>query len=81
MMAGLALASAYLPFTQILLMAKRPGWHTVYILGIVAVNFVGNWLLIPILGLDGAAIAIASSVVASALLLRVLVRWRIGLRI
>jgi len=81
MMAGLALASAYLPFTQILLMAKRPGWHTVYILGVVAVNFVGNWLLIPIFGLAGAAIAIASSVVASALLLRVLVRWRVGLRI
>ncbi|MBS1123045.1 MAG: hypothetical protein H6Q90_5273, partial [Deltaproteobacteria bacterium] len=79
MMAGLALASPYLPFSQTLLMASRPGWNTIYMLAIIGVNFVCNWLLIPVLGLSGAAIAISAAVVTSALLLRVLVRWRLGL--
>ena len=81
MMAGLALASPYLPFGQLLLMASRPGWYTVYVVGIVAVNFVGNLLLIPPYGLVGAAIALSASIVTSALLLRVLVRWRVGMRL
>ncbi|HEU0036501.1 MAG TPA: polysaccharide biosynthesis C-terminal domain-containing protein [Kofleriaceae bacterium] len=81
MMLGLALASPYLPFGQMLLMTWRPGWHTVYVVLVTAVNFVGQLLLIPRLGLPGAALALASSFVASALLLRALVRWRVGLRI
>jgi O-antigen/teichoic acid export membrane protein len=81
MMAGLALASPYLPFGQLLLMASRPGWHTIYILGVITVSFAGNLVLIPVLGLAGAAGALSASVVISAVLLRVLVRWRVGLRL
>lgn len=81
MMGGIALASPYLPFNQMLMMAARPGWHTVYMLGIVTVNLVGTLVLIPIAGLEGAAASSATSVLASALLLRVLVRWRVGVRI
>ena len=81
MMGGLALASAYLPFNQALLMAHRPGWHTLYVLIIIAVSFAANYALIPVLGLRGAAIAVAASLVASAVALRVLVRARIGLRL
>ncbi len=81
MMGGLALASPWLPLNQVLLMAGRPGWYTVYIAAILAVNVVGNVLLIPTFGIEGAAIATAASMIASALLLRVLVRWRVGLRI
>jgi O-antigen/teichoic acid export membrane protein len=61
-------------------MAGRPGWHTAYVLAIVAVNFAGNYLLIPVWGLEGAATALATSVVASAVVLRVLAR-RFGVRI
>jgi O-antigen/teichoic acid export membrane protein len=81
MMTGVALASPYLPFMQTLLMGLRPGWHTVYMLGIVAVNLICNLLLIPVLGPVGAAISLAASLVAGAVLLRVLVRFRLEVRI
>ena len=81
LMAGLALASRYLPFTQILLMAGRPGWHTIYVLAIVMVHFGGNVVLIPAFGLSGAGLALATSVVASAVFLRVFARWRLGVRL
>jgi O-antigen/teichoic acid export membrane protein len=81
LMAGVVLSSPYLPFNQVLLMAALPGWHTGYILATVAVNFAGNAALIPLLGLTGAALSAAASLVASALLLRVMARSRAGLRI
>ena len=57
LMAGLALASPYVPFTQLLLMAKQPGWHTLFIVLVVIVNLVANLLLIPQYGPTGAALA------------------------
>ena len=81
MMLGIAIASPYLPFIQLLLMAARPGWHTVFIVGTVTVNLVGTLVLIAPLGMIGAAISTASSLVASAILLRVLARSRVGLRL
>lgn len=81
MMLGIALASPYLPFIQLLLMADRPGWHTMYVLGIVSVNLVGTFLLIPLWGLEGAALSAAAALVTSALLLRWFARTRIGLRL
>jgi O-antigen/teichoic acid export membrane protein len=81
LMLGIALASPYLPFIQILLMADRPGWHTAYVLGIVAVTLIGTLLLIPPFGLVGAAASAAASLVASALLLRTIVRARLRIRL
>ncbi|HEX2687296.1 MAG TPA: oligosaccharide flippase family protein [Kofleriaceae bacterium] len=81
LMAGIAIASPYLPFAHLLLMAKRPGWHTVLLVTAIAVNAIGNLCLIPRLGLTGAATSIAGTVVVSALLLRGLARWRIGVRL
>jgi O-antigen/teichoic acid export membrane protein len=81
LMAGIAIASPYLPFAHLLLMAKRPGWHTVLLMIAIAVNVIGNVVLIPRLGLAGAAISMAATVVTSALLLRALARWRIGVRL
>jgi O-antigen/teichoic acid export membrane protein len=81
LMVGIALASPYLPFNQVLLMAALPGWHTGYILATIAVSFAGNAALIPLLGMRGAALAAAASLALSAQLLRVLVRSRVGLRI
>jgi O-antigen/teichoic acid export membrane protein len=70
LMAGIALASPYLPFSQLLLMARRPGWHTVLLLCVIAINVTGNLVLIPRLGLSGAASSTAGAMVAAALLLR-----------
>ncbi len=81
LMAGLALASPYLPFNQILLMAARPGWHTVLVVLVVAINFGAQLALIPSLGLMGAAAATSCAVVGSALLVRAFARLRVGVRL
>ncbi len=78
LMAGLALGSPYLPFAQILMMANRPGWHTLLVVAVVSINFVGDLVLIPAFGLTGAAVATALAVVSSALLVRVLARKLVG---
>jgi O-antigen/teichoic acid export membrane protein len=81
LMAGIAIASPYLPFAHILLMAKRPGWHTVLLVAAVGVNTIANVALIPRLGLPGAGAAMAATVVTAALLLRGLARRQVGLRL
>ena len=81
LMAGIVIASPYLPFAHLLLMAKRPGWHTVLLVAAITVNAIGNVVLIPRLGLAGAAISMAGTVVVSALVLRGLARRRIGVRL
>jgi O-antigen/teichoic acid export membrane protein len=81
LMAGIALASPYLPFAHLLLMAKQPGWHTVLLVTAIAVNTIGNVVLIPRFGPAGAAVSTAVTVVASALLLRGLARWRVAVRL
>lgn len=74
LMIGLALASPYLPFLHVLLMANHPAWHTALVVTVVGVNFIADLILIPVLGLTGAAIATALAVVTSAVLVRVLAR-------
>jgi O-antigen/teichoic acid export membrane protein len=81
LMAGLALASPYLPFAHLLLMAQRPGWHTVLLVTMIAVNVTANVTLIPRLGLTGAALSMAATVVTAALLLRGLARWRLEIQL
>jgi len=81
MMAGLALASPWLPLNQLLLMASRPGWYTVMVTTVLAINVVGNLALIPLFEVRGAAVATASSMVASALLIVVMARRKVGVRI
>lgn len=81
LMAGLASASPWLPFNQVLLMGGRPGWHTVYVLVSVAANIVLNLMLIPRYGLTGAALATAVATLASALWLRRLARALIRVRL
>lgn len=76
LMLGVALASPYLPFAQVLLMAARPGWHTVYLVAVLAFALVANFTLIHLLGLVGAALATALGLVVAALSLRLLVRAR-----
>lgn len=77
LMIGLALASPYLPFTQLLLMADLPGWHTMYMVVVVATNFIVDRLLIAHYGLSGAAAATSIAVITSALLIRTLARGKV----
>ncbi|MBL8862183.1 MAG: polysaccharide biosynthesis C-terminal domain-containing protein [Planctomycetes bacterium] len=78
---GIALASGYLPFGQILLMGGRPATHTVLMISTVLANVAANALLIPAFGLVGAASATAASMLVSVLLLRALAHRQLGVRI
>jgi O-antigen/teichoic acid export membrane protein len=81
LMAGTVLASPNLPFAALLLMASRPGWHTVYVIATVAIAFFADLALIPSLGANGVALGTALGLVASTVLLSALARWRLGLKI
>ena len=81
LMGGIALSSAYLPFNQALLMASRPGWHTVYVILTVTVAATALGLMTPVWGIAGAAAATAVGLVASAVLLRVMVQKTVGIRL
>jgi len=74
LMVALALASPYLPFLHVMLMANHPAWHTALVVAVLGVNFIADLILIPMLGLTGAAIGTALAVVTSAVLVRVLAR-------
>ena len=75
------LASPWLAFNQVLLMASRPGWHTIFVLLVVGLNFAGNILLIPHMGMEGAATATAVTLVLSMILLVRIARTRAGVRL
>lgn len=81
LMAGLALASPWLPFTQMLMMASRPGSYTLFIALVTSVNLVANLALIPPLGMHGAALSISIAALAMAAFLSWLSRARAGVRL
>ncbi len=78
---GAVLASGYLPFNTMLMMGARPGSQTVFFCLVLAVNFALNTLLVSPLGMIGAAIASAAALTTSAVLLRAMVKMRLGVRI
>ena len=77
LMAGTAFAAGYAPFGLLLIQAGRAADQTVLTLAIVLINVVGNLLLIPAFGLEGAAVATSLSLVGSVGLLR----WTVGRRL
>jgi O-antigen/teichoic acid export membrane protein len=81
LLGGAVLASAYLPFQTILLMASMPGTQTVFVTIVLVTNGVLNVLLVPVLGLAGAALASGTALASSAVLLRYIIRARIGARL
>jgi O-antigen/teichoic acid export membrane protein len=81
LMAGIALSSARLPFFQFLLMSGHPAWHSLFMVSVVGVNVVANALLIPDLGIVGAALGTAISFLASVVLLRACSRLAVGVGI
>ncbi len=81
LVAGIVLAAGYLPFQNLLSMANFPAWHSLLIGLVVLFNIVANASLIPVWGINGAAVATASAFTVSALLLRIMVRSLVGLKI
>jgi stage V sporulation protein B len=78
LIAGIVVASGYIPFGQTLLMAGLPGWHTGMMVLTVAVNVALNAILVPHFGLVGSATATAVSMAVSVVLLKWFVKARVG---
>ncbi|MBL7962505.1 MAG: polysaccharide biosynthesis C-terminal domain-containing protein [Flavobacteriales bacterium] len=72
--AGIALTSGHQPFLMLFSQLEHPGWQTVFIFLVFLSNVVFNLLLIPWLGVYGAAIGTALSFFTLAMLMRVLAR-------
>lgn len=81
LLGGAALCSGYLPFQTMLLMAGLPGSQTVFVSCVLVANAALNAVLVPLFGMEGAAIASAVALAMSTLLLRYIVRARTGVRI
>ena len=81
LIAGMALVSGYIPFSQLLLHARFPGWHTYLMLATAAVNLIANVILIKTIGPIGAAVGTSIAFVSMIVLLNVLVRRLTGLKI
>jgi O-antigen/teichoic acid export membrane protein len=74
LMLGVAVASPYLAFGHVLIMASLPGWHTVLNVVVISINLALNLALIPAIGVAGAATSTAVTLVISMLILRFLAR-------
>jgi len=81
LVAGVVGAAAWTPMAQILLMANQPLRHSLLMLATVLVNVAANALLIPVLGLEGAALGTAIAVCASAAFLVWSARRWVGVRL
>ncbi len=64
LLSGLSLVSAYVPFDNLLMVSGYPGYQTLQNLGVVIVNIVLNILLVPVIGILGAAVGTAASYLA-----------------
>ncbi len=78
---GIVLASSYRPFVGMLIQGGRPGTFTLLVMGSVVGNALLNVLLIPLLGMYGAAIATATIYVLEVLALIALVRTLFGVKL
>lgn len=81
LLAGMAAAAGYVPFSTLLLYARRPGAFTWLTLAVLMVNVVANAILIPAVGPIGAALGTALALVALATLSAVSSRTLLGLEI
>jgi O-antigen/teichoic acid export membrane protein len=74
MMVGMVFNSGFKPFAQILLQGGRPGRYTFFISGIILFSVLLNLILIPPLGMYGAALTTACVYAFEALLIVVTTR-------
>jgi O-antigen/teichoic acid export membrane protein len=81
LMLGVVISAGYMPFSGILLQGDRPALYTLSVGGLVLNNAVFNVLLIPPLGVYGAATATMLTFCLNALLLVILGRRLFGVRL
>jgi len=64
LLVGLTLISVYIPFDNLMLVSGHPGVQTLQQMAVILTNIVLNIALIPLLGINGAAIATALSYIS-----------------
>lgn len=81
LLAGLTLISAFIPFDNLLLVSGHPGFQTFQHMTVVTANIGLNYTLVPILGIEGAALATISGYIVGMIVLMILVnhflRWNL----
>lgn len=78
---AIGILAAWLAFGNLLLMAGRPGTHSLLMVLVVIVNVIANALLIPVWGIEGAAAGTAIAFLAFALLLKYFARTQADVRL
>jgi len=78
LLVGLTLVSGYVPFDNLLMVSGFPFYQTVQNLSVVIVNGFVNVLLVPLIGIEGAAVATAASYATGIFMLIVLAKRLIG---
>ncbi|MCG8607168.1 polysaccharide biosynthesis C-terminal domain-containing protein, partial [bacterium] len=81
LVSGILLCAGYLPFQMMLNQIGLPAYQTTFMILFVGTNFVLNLILIPILGMLGAAIATAVAYASQIIYLRMLTFRAVGIRI
>ena len=74
LMLGVIINACFTPFMGVLLQGGRPGTHSIMTIAVLTSNIVLNFLLIPIIGVYGAALATASVFSFEAILLATLAK-------
>ena len=78
---GITMASGFIPFGNILSMAGLPELNTIYMVSFVSFNIILNFILIPIYGINGAALATSSSYIFAAVFLFTLTKFYLKIRL
>lgn len=77
LLVGIMASAGYMPFSGMLQQAGFPSSQSLLILAVALINLIGNILLVPVLGLVGAATATAIAQAAFAVLLVLMVRQKL----
>lgn len=78
---GILFSSGYIPFLNVLSMSNMPFWNSILIFFTVLINIIFNYLLIPIFGIKGAAMATSLSLIFSVYFLKFLCKRLIGIKL
>lgn len=76
--AGVLAVSGFAPFDGVLLQAGRPAHYTLLTFMVALTNLLLNLALIPVLGIQGAALGTALALGLSIPYLNVVMRWQLG---
>lgn len=76
---GVLLASPYVPLGNVMLLQNRPTLHSLYFIGLVACNLIGNILLTPLYGAYGTSVSTMLAYALSGIWLAFIWRRQLGL--